>query len=445
MATTEILDGCTQMPDRLDADLRQLRTMVERLLEYRKARISLISSENVTSALVRASYALGLSDQYCSRLPSATGQVGNLSFSNLGPLDEVNRAVRELVMQLFQAGECDVRPLSGLSGLHILLFSLLENDDLLCRIDERDGGHLSTGPIAKRLNIRMQSMRVNSEFRIDVDEFRELVAAERPKAVFLDSSYVLFPYPVAEMRDILGQGPTLIYDASHLIGLIGHGLFQAPFAEGADIIHATTHKTLWGPQRSMVLFREPGALVQKVQDVAKDLVSNTHLHHMLALYIALLEFKHFGAAYAHKLVQNAKSFAESLSRHGLNVAAKRYGFTQSNQVWLDLGTQERAIEAFRRIDRSNVSVNVILLPGGGWGWRLGVNELTRLGAGQLEFDALARLLAEFIRGDLNADALTKATTQLKKGLGGAKFAFDGMLEARRIMHLATMSNGAHVE
>src|ERR1700685_1616750 len=129
---------CGMSNGELVQDLSGLKTMVSEILAYQESRVSLISSENVTSQLLRAAYSLGLSDQYCSRLPSACPKPGNLSFSNLGILDAINREARCAVLQTFGAAECDVRPLSGLSGLNILLFSLLNPNEVLFRLSDCD-------------------------------------------------------------------------------------------------------------------------------------------------------------------------------------------------------------------------------------------------------------------------------------------------------------------
>jgi glycine/serine hydroxymethyltransferase len=45
----------------------------------------------------------------------------------------------------------------------------------------------------------------------------------------------------------------LVYDASHVFGLLAAGRFQQPLAEGADVIYGSTHKTLFGPQGGLIL------------------------------------------------------------------------------------------------------------------------------------------------------------------------------------------------
>jgi glycine hydroxymethyltransferase len=417
----------------LNEDIINISGIVNKVIDYRRDRISLISSENISSNLMKLSYCLGLSDQYCSRLPSDRENIDNLTFSNVLPLDEINYITRKSVLEMFNSAECDVRPLSGLSGMNILLFSLLNDNDTLFKVEDMHGGHLSTAPIADRLNIKYSNMKLGKDFKIDIDYFYKLNKENKPKVVFLDSSYVLFPYPLKEIRDVVKDQSIIIYDASHVISLIAASLFQNPFEEGSDIIHSTTHKIFWGPQKSMILFKENNELVKKVQNTIKDLVSNTHLHHILALYIAVIEFKHFGKQYAKNIQSNAKTFAESLSNYGLDVVAKEYGFTESNQVWVNFNTKEKAIYEFKKLDIVNISANLIFLPENKWGWRLAVNELTRYGAGKDEFDKLARIISDLVLENKDVDTIRKECLAFKKSLGDIKYSFDNTIEGRKLM------------
>jgi len=240
---------------------------------------------------------------------------------------------------------------------------------------------------------------------------------------------------VAEIREIVGPRVPIVYDASHVLALVATDLFQQPFNEGADIVHSTTHKTFWGPQKSMILFRDTGCLVETVQGTVQDLVSNTHLHHIFALYVALLEFQYFGRDYALQLKKNAKAFAEAAASRGLSVVAERQGFTESNQVWIDLGSKEEATAQFRAIDKSNISLNIIFLPQNRWGWRIGLNEFTRRGATIGHVETLAALLADAVQGRKSVEQMNIECMYLRKDLDSAKYCFDSMQEAQRIVEL----------
>ena len=97
-------------------------------------------------------------------------------------------------------------------------------------------------------------MRVDNPYRIDLDETRELIARHRPELIILGRSLVLHPEPVAEIRRFLGEqdiDAVVLYDMAHVLGLVGPH-FQEPFAEGADLVTGSTHKTFFGPQRGVV-------------------------------------------------------------------------------------------------------------------------------------------------------------------------------------------------
>ena len=98
--------------------------------------------------------------------------------------------------------------------------------------------------------------------------------------MYLDISYYVTPIDIAGIRKALGDKAIIIYDASHTVGLmIGHQ-FQSPLEEGADIICANTHKTLPGPQKGIIVFRDQ-ELADKANSVINSgLFSSAHTHHL---------------------------------------------------------------------------------------------------------------------------------------------------------------------
>lgn len=62
-------------------------------------------------------------------------------------------------------------------------------------------------------------------------------------------SLFLFPHPVKESSKIDKEvGVTIVYDGSHVLGLIAGEVFQDSLREGAQILLGSTHKTFPGPQ-----------------------------------------------------------------------------------------------------------------------------------------------------------------------------------------------------
>ena len=383
----------------MNQNLKIIDNLIRKYFNYRDQRISLIASENYSSNLMRTSLAIGLIDQYCSRLPEDKNKLGNLSFGHIDLLDDINQCTKNIVTNLFVAGDCDIRLLSGISGLTVSIFSLLEKGDVLLKVADKCGGPLFVKPICQKIGIKTIEMELGENFRLDPDNVYKLYKKHRPKAIFLDSSYILFPHPVKEIRERVGEKALILYDGSQVLGLIAGGQFQDPFAEGANIIHGTLHKTFFGPQKAVLLFRKKDAIAKKIHNTIKDvLVSNTHLHHILALLIATAEMKEFGQAYACQLIANAQYLATKLSAKGLDIVAKEYGYTACHQFWINLGTKKNSYQCFRRLEQVNISTNVIYLPNGNWGLRIGLNELTRLGVKNEELDEISEIIFQVISG-----------------------------------------------
>jgi aminomethyltransferase len=91
-------------------------------------------------------------------------------------------------------------------------------------------------------------------YSIDLKETANLLDRFDPELIILGKSMILHPEPVAEIRKMLEtktSKPVIMYDMAHVLGLIGPH-FQNPYAEGADIITGSTHKTFYGSQRGVI-------------------------------------------------------------------------------------------------------------------------------------------------------------------------------------------------
>jgi len=151
------------------------------------------------------------------------------------------------------------------------------------------------------------------------------------------ASFILFPHPVREISDLVEDiGALLIYDGSHVLGLIAGGEFQDPLREGAQILLGSTHKTFPGPQGGIILTND--------EDLAKNLseflgfppvmVDDPHVNRIAALGITVEEMIKYGKDYAKHVINNAKFFAKKMHKLGLNVAYPDKDFTESHQIHL---------------------------------------------------------------------------------------------------------------
>src|SRR5690606_34468321 len=174
--------------------------------------------------------------------------------------------------------------------------------------------------------------------------------------------------------------------------LIAGRQFQDPLAEGADILSGSTHKSLPGPQKGVILTDRADLMARVEATIFPGHVSNFHLHHVAALAVTLAEARAFGADYARQMVANARALGQELRRLGLAVQGGDR-VTDSHQVWLDvteLATPDEAVETLHAV---NLIANVNLIPSiRAKGLRLGTPEVTRLGMREPEMRRVAGLM-----------------------------------------------------
>jgi aminomethyltransferase len=246
---------------------------------------------------------------------------------------------------------------------------------------------------------------------------------------------VLHKEPVAEIRKFLdaqGINAVILYDMAHVLGLIGPW-FQMPFAEGADLVTGSTHKTFFGTQRGIVgtRFEEHEERFTLWEAVLRrsfpGSVSNHHLGTLLGLLVAAYEMNTFKEEYQPRVIANAKAFARALKESGLDVAGDpEVDFTETHQVIIHVH-YGRGPEMARRLEANNIICNFQAVPGeegftAAGGLRMGVSEMTRFGMREEDFRTLASLIHDVISN--NAKALDQVK-KMRKEFTELQFCFQG--------------------
>ncbi|MGP1925049.1 MAG: hypothetical protein ACTS73_09590 [Arsenophonus sp. NEOnobi-MAG3] len=174
----------------------------------------------------------------------------------------------------------------------------------------------------------------------------------------------------------------ITYDISHTLGLIIGKQLINPITQGVDIIHGSTHKTFLGPQKGIIGF--PISCNENIKTNIKDalshgLQSNCGISEVLALAATLEEMKLYGKDYAKTTCLHTKYLANLLDLSGLSVAGKQFGFTETHQVWVTIGTEQQAWQACSKLHNAGIRVYASLPFVNTCGLRLGTNAITRLG------------------------------------------------------------------
>lgn len=242
---------------------------------------------------------------------------------------------------------------------------------------------------------------------------------------------VLFPFDISGLRAAVSDDCLISYDASHTFGLIAGGRFQAPLLEGADFLQGSTHKSMFGPQKAIIIgagARSANFFANISNNITPLLVSNAHLHHIAALGAALEEMTVFGKAYADQLILNSTTLAKIISKK-IDVFSYNGTFTHTHQIWLVIGNDESAQNAMRTLEKIGIHSNAIRVPfTEHCGLRLGLSEVTRLGMKETEIATIGEIIIDAILKRKNLKSLRKDVMHLANSFKRIQYTFENMGE-----------------
>jgi glycine hydroxymethyltransferase len=385
--------------------------------------LPMIASENVLSPLCREMLITDFHGRY------AEGTPGKRYYEGCEIFDRVEEKAMEVAKKLFNCSYADVRPTSGTTANIAVLKALIKPGETAVVLDLANGAHISFGKWggAGVRGINLVSYPFNDEkMNIDIDGAFKLIKKIRPKLCLNGRSVFLFPSPIKELAKAAHEVDAyLIYDAAHVLGLIGGKQFQDPLREGADVVNGSTHKTLPGPQGGMVLSDHKGdtdedkSFLRKIGfGVFPGVTSSYHLHHVAAKAIAFAEHLEFGKAYAKQTIKNAQALAQSLYERGFQVFGEKLGFTKSHQILLAIGPG-KGKEASKKLADAGIITNMNTIPGdedplNPSGLRLGTPELTRIGMKESEMDEVAEFYKRVLLDNDDTKKIKKDIKEFRK-------------------------------
>jgi glycine hydroxymethyltransferase len=375
---------------------------------WRQKCLNLIPSENITSPQVREMLASDFGHRYAWDEPWYGGQKYTIHIEELAT---------QAAKKLFNAEYANVRPLSGHLSLMSVIMGLCEPNDTILISHTENGGYPLN--LQARFPLDVQYLPYQSDqYSMDVSGAKDLIEQIHPTLVILGASIFLQPHPVRELAKATHEaGSTLVYDGSHVLGLIAGGQFQNPFREGAQILLGSTHKTFFGPQGGIVLVRNDEDLAEKIDITLRPnpvLVDNYHHHRVAALAVALTELLAFGKEYARQVVQNAQGLARALDSNGVSIIGDSWGFTSSHQVLLQTTNFEHGRQIRDQLEESDIIADI--------GVRLGSQEVTRRGMKQPQMQRIATLIARRLEGE-NTETIKKEVHQLTTQFDKVEYCF----------------------
>jgi aminomethyltransferase len=442
----------------------KVRHLLEKTLENTRWRqrecINLIPSEMTISPMARLVSVMDPAFRYAEhRKLEAFYEADIFYYQGTKFISEVERLLDEEMRKFLGCEEVEMRLISGQMA-NTAVFSAMV--DYINRADRKreprrirqvmnnhisKGGHLSAQPMGALKDYVAHDPRTerpavvnfpvlaDNRYNIDVPATLELIDEYRPELIIFGKSMVLHREPVAEISRFLnaqGIDAVVMYDMAHVLGLIGPH-FQQPFAEGADLVTGSTHKTFFGTQRGVVgsRFQEHEERYELWEALYRrsfpGSVSNHHLGTLLGVLIAAYEMNHFKDEYQAKVIANAKAFARAMKDCGLDVAGDpTIDFTETHQVVVNVG-YACGPEIASRLEANNIICNYQASPDeegftASGSLRMGVSEMTRFGMGKDDFRALASLIHDVVVNNANVTDQVKA---LRERFCELRFCFRG--------------------
>jgi glycine/serine hydroxymethyltransferase len=413
-----------------------LTQKIERNNTWRqKESFNLIPSETTPSLLVKMCEISDPSGRYAEHRTMKGEEI--YFYQGTDFIKEVEIEAERELAQFLGCSEVELRPISGQMANEVVFKGLVRflnrnrpEGQPFRRIRSvmnnalTKGGHLSSQPMGALFNFVEENPETQREnvinfpvlrenpYKPDLDELAKMLDQYKPELVIFGKSMFIYQEPVEFIAGIVKDWkprPVIMYDMAHVLGL--YGAFQVPFEEGADVVTGSTHKTFFGPQRGVVAGNFPKG--SEFRPLWLDIksrafpgsTSNHHLGTLLALLMAVYEMNEFKEDYQELVKRNAKAFAKALNDKGITVEGdEKDGFTETHQVLIRVRSYGLGQEIARRLEENNIITNYQALPDDetfleSSGIRMGVQEMTRFGMEEKDFDVLSGFIAEVVSKD----------------------------------------------
>lgn len=338
---------------------------IEQLIKEEEVRerkvVNLIASENYISADVSKALGSVFTNKY------AEGYPGRRYYQGTAVADKLETLVQERALKLFQLSpkkwSVNVQPYSGSPANLAVYLALVPPGEKIMGMSLSMGGHLTHGQKVSATGKIWRQVPYGVSQKTETLDYKEIAKiAQKEKPKIIVTGYTAYPRIIdfKKFREIADEaGAILMVDMSHFAGLVAGGAYPTPF-KYADVVMATTHKTLRGPRGAIIFSKkEYSPLIDKA--VFPGLQGGPHLSTIAAIGVALYEdaqpiFK----AYARQVVKNAKALSSELQKLGWRIVS---GGTDTHLLLVD--TMSRSIsgkEAAEKLERAGIIVNKNTIP-----------------------------------------------------------------------------------
>ena len=365
--------------------------------------IELIASENYASNRILEAQGSVLTNKYAEGYPSKR-YYGGCEYVDVAEELAIQRA-----KDLFGAAYANVQPHSGSSANAAAFLALLEPNDVILGMSLDHGGHLTHGAKVNFSGRNYKSYQYGlhpDTHDIDYDQVREMAVEFKPKLIIAGFSAFSGIVNWGKFREIADEvGAYLLVDMAHVSGLVAAGLYPSPIPY-ADVVTATTHKTLRGPRSGIILAKENPDLHKKLNSAVFPGSQGGPLMHVVAAKAICFkealdpDFK----KYIQQVINNAKVMSQTIMSRGIDVVT---GGTENHIVLVDLRSKNITGKDLEKVlGEINITVNKNSVPNDPKspfvtsGVRLGTPAITTRGFKEKEVKLISNWICDVI---LNID------------------------------------------
>ncbi|MDO8602142.1 MAG: serine hydroxymethyltransferase [bacterium] len=311
----------------------------------------------------------------------------------------------------------NVQPYSGSPANLAIYFALAKPGETVMGMRLADGGHLTHGHPVNFSGTYYKSVQYGVDHAtglLDYDAIEKLVLEHKPVLIFSGTTAYSRTIDFRRMGEIAKKvGAKHVADISHIAGLVATDMHPSPFPH-ADVVMATTHKTLRGPRGAVIWSRGEETAKKIDKAIMPGLQGGPHNNQTAAIawmfeQVQTPGFKEYGA----QIVKNAQVFAKELIHHHFTLVA---GGTDNHLILIDMRNKNvDGSKAQEMLESIGIIANRNSVPGDDKpfrpsGVRMGTPSLTSRGMKEKEMAAIALIIHQLFNvgkpvEELRADVL----------------------------------------
>ncbi len=392
------------------SEIETLKKLEKEFQNFHNKSLPLCAAENIVSDFVKQPLVKGFQERYIM------GSAYNFSMSDnfIGAefIYPYYKMIDALGKELFHAKYTDVRTLTGMNAANLLASALIKPGDNVMILSKEWGGHASMRPTFERLGANVfDAPYLIDNYDFDYDKLNQTIKEKNIKFLNIAPSDILFEH---QFEKINSSNCTILFDYSQTLGLIAAGMLKNPLDSIENcILFGGTHKTMPGPAHGIIMTNNEKLFKTLDEEINPKYLRNIQTHQVVSLLCTLIEMKYYGKEYQTNTVRMANKLGFELESFGFNVVKKDGLFTQTHQLFLEMNKSEMDI-MFQNAIQERVTLNTKKKPlfKGGYGIRLGLQEISRYNWNDMAIKDIAGILFEISKNNYSREKVCSLMEKL---------------------------------